>query len=123
MSFTAKDIASLTLHIAEVIADGRCEWFFDFEESKWACLIGSDVFLFSRGDGDSITFQYQNRRLLFLKDTDGWEGVSGKLREMEKINPDDLPHGDLIFERAQANIRLRVLEAVANRVAAIAKVG
>lgn len=117
MNFSAGDIDALMGNIAKILATDTCEWFFDFESSRWACLIGSDVLLFSREEEDSITVQYQNSRLLFLRDTDGWDVVSDKLYGYEKTSPEDLPHGDPAYERSQANIRMRVLEAFAQRVA------
>jgi hypothetical protein len=97
--------------IASVIQKDACDWFFDENEGKLACAIGSDVLLFTREEDESISIRYQNVTMPLLFETSGWAEVNAKLAAVERpFNPD---------ERRLTKIRIRVLTALAERLAEV----
>lgn len=87
--------------IADAIRSGEAEFFYDYRLRRKCCILREMVFAFNEEEDGSLTMQYQNIFLLWVRETAGWEVVK---QSIDKVTVDE----DVDF----STIRRRVYESL-----------
>lgn len=68
--------------IADTIRSGEAEFFYDYRLRRKCCMLRDMVFAFNEEEDGSLTMQYQNIFLLWVRETPGWEVVKQSLGQV-----------------------------------------